>query len=236
MAVDRTIQPEKVLAPSKPLVRQTAAAAPAPTPAPAPVVETTTQPVAEVAAIAAPVEAPVVFTTTKAPVVAQPAEVTTLDALLVRAKAVAQENGLASVLLVERFKTATDRYFTKVAPGQMLSEKDGAFEQYLLAEALIDFLKNENEALHRLLWNYYMLSVTKTFGKRYEMLNRFLADEWTYGKERYDFLLGINNLILWTADPATRAVGIKKIDPKYRFKGAFWNETAQANMARFYGV
>lgn len=234
MAVDRSIQPEKVLAPSKPVVRQTAAQAPAPTPAPTP--EPVSEPVTEVAAVAPPVEAPVVFTTTKAPVVTQPTEVNTLDALLTRAKAVAQENGLGSVLLVERFKTATDRYFTKVAPGQMLSEKDGAFEQYLLAEALIDFLKNENEVLHRLLWNYYMLTVTKTFGKHYEMLNRFLADEWTYGKERYDFLLGINNLILWTADPATRAAGIKKIDPKYRFKGAFWNETAQANMARFYGV
>ncbi len=232
MALDNTPKPEKTLVASKPIVRPTAA----PVSAPAAEPEVVEAPVPEVAAVAAPVEAPVVFTTTKAPVAEVPTEVSTLDALMARAKAAAQENGMASVMMIDRFKTATDRYFTKTAPGQMLSEKDGSFEQYLLAEALIDFLKNENETIHRLLWNYYMTMVTKTFGKNFEMLNRFLAEEWTYGKERYDFLLGINNLVLWTANPSTRAVNIKKIDAKYRFKGPFWNETAQANMARFYNV
>lgn len=236
MALDNLPKPEKTLVASKPTIRQVTAPAPTPAPAVEPEVPGKEPEASEVAAVAAPIEPPVVFTTTKAPAVEVPTEVSTLDALMARAKAAAQENGMASVLMVERFKTATDRYFAKTAPGQMLSEKDGSFEQYLLAEALIDFLKNENETIHRLLWNYYMTMVTKTFGKNFEMLNRFLAEEWTYGKERYDFLLSINNLVLWTANPSTRAANIKKIDAKYRFKGPFWNETAQANMARFYNV
>lgn len=233
MAVIPQSKPQTDVKPSTPVSQ----------PAPAPVAETTvSEPVVvetvvqEVAIVAAPVPAPVVLTTSKAPVVQATTEATTLETLYARAVKAAQEDGAAASLLVERFKKSLDRYFTKMAPGQMLTSKDGAFEQYLLVEALIDFFKNENESIHRLMWNYHMLSVVATFGNNFEMLNRYMGDEWTYGKERYDFFTSVNNLILWTANPATRAVNIKKIAQQYRFKGTYWTEAVQANMTRFYGL
>ena len=204
----------------------------------APVVQSVTREpvVQEVAAVAAPVAAPVVLTTSKAPVAQAATEATTLETLYSRAVKAAQEEGVGATLMVERFKKSLDRYFTKMAPGQMLTPKEGAFEQYLLTESLIDFFKNENEAIHRLLWNYHMLSVVSTFGKNFEMMNRYLSDEWTYGKDRYDFFTSVNNLVMWTANPATRATNIKKIAEQYRFKGMYWTEAVQSNMSKFYGL
>lgn len=200
---------------------------PLPQPAPEPVV-------------AAPVSlAPVVLNVAKIPPLQQQVsapEALTLENIYVRAIKTATGIDQNALNLVNRFKHAVDCYFKEMTPGKMLAPKEGAYQQYLLCEALIDFFKNENDSIHRLMWNYFLISTVQTYGKRFELLNRYMGDEWTYGKDRYDFLLSVANLVMWTAVPATRAIGIKKIAEQYRFKGTFWTQSVQANMTKFYNL
>lgn len=190
--------------------------------------------------IAAPVPlAPVVLNVAKIPPMQQSMsapETLTLGNIYDRAIKTATALDQNAINAVNRFKQAVDRYFLEMTPGKMLTPKEGAYQQYLLCEALIDFFKNESDSIHRLMWNYFLISTVQTYGKRFELLNRYMGDEWAYGKDRYDFLLSVANLVMWTAVPATRAIGIKKIAEQYRFKGTFWTPAVQANMIKFYNL
>ena len=142
-----------------------------------------------------------------------------------------RETGSASVkALLHSF----DTYFDILAPGKTVDGDHGARAQYAFWRAMYVVIHNAPQEEFKQLWNiilaYFNNHAEGIFHSRYVF--RF-SEHWSASEVELTAFQRLLNLIHLTADPQTRAVGLKQVDLD-RTLGVFFTDEDRQRLISFY--
>ena len=137
----------------------------------------------------------------------------------------------------EQLIKGLEKYLEAMKPGSGIRGEVGVNQQYALWKLINEIINvSQTPSQFKTLWNILLKFADEhkegVFNMRY--INRF-AEHWAWSREE---LLGyqyIVNLIMLTANPATRAIGLRQVDIHKSLSSGF-NEEARQAIIGFYTV
>ena len=140
-----------------------------------------------------------------------------------------------NVSTVSVFVDTFENYVQHMAPGVPVSNDDGAKLQYGLWKAFQTLINNTPVENFKVVWgnvlSLCMLHSGGALGERYAF--RFAA-QWSQQVTQLTAYQALLNLVNLTANPNTRAVGLKQIDLN-RALATGYTERGRQNLLSFYG-
>ena len=129
---------------------------------------------------------------------------------------------------------AFDLYFETMLPGKPVDPDKGAKAQYAFWRALYTVIHSAPQEEFKVLWNlvlaYFNNHAEDIFHPRYVF--RF-SESWSASQTELDAFQRLLNLIHLTANPQTRAAGLKQVDLG-RSLGDFFTEEDRQRLITFY--
>lgn len=125
-------------------------------------------------------------------------------------------------------------YAKKMDPKKPMSPAQGVMHQFELASTLRYALNAEPEVFKEA-WQFILAFAKEHANGVFHIrhINRF-PEQWQWGEEQLRAFLCIINIISLTADPQTRATGLKQVHLGRSMQVGF-SERAQQNVLSFYG-
>lgn len=127
-----------------------------------------------------------------------------------------------------------ETYVEKMAPGRPMNSTEGAQHQYTLWMALFNVIHNAPSSQFKSLWNIVLAFFKKhekgALGECY--YNRF-SEMWKYDLRQLAAYQRLVNLISLTADPETRAVGLRQVNLDVTLSEGF-SEDGRNRLIMFY--
>ena len=202
------------------------------TPAPAPVPEVAPTPVPPPAPLAVAPAVVVAASLPVAAVVSAPAPVASASELSNRIELIKKEGSAREKALI----TFLEGYISNMAPGKPVDEKAGASHQLTLWRTLQSVVERSAGDEFRTLFSLLLDIVAEHQHKRGVFYDKFVfrfADQLTFSRDEQKSFLALLNVLVLTANRATRHIGKKQVDLN-RIAATGFTEQGRQNLLAFY--